>query len=317
MAALDHLNKGFKPLVPTKRDVACKRGIRFIQVFLLYFLSVSFAQMAEFIYTDYDPSFDVQIELSQVDIPRNLEKTLSPNKTRGFWTASPDFMVESPWSTSVFIEKDEQTTLKLELRNHANIFPRILWLNDELMHIKVWWGRAVGSEFILHIPKEDFIYKSMFHWTQVMATTGDASASDLPNFTLRLKHIQGAAPDFHSLTVTNFQSDFNDVRQVSLEVLAPVYTECFLAMTQEELVSAYSLLTNFLDERAANVPPRPVETVCRNCTIYQMTWTINDSPSESFEFSEQRPFRYPAMDGLCPLIEGLLERMVQEGECAA
>lgn len=196
---------------------------------------------SHFIYQDFDSAFDLQIKLTQVDVPRDREKTLSQNKTRGFWTTSPDFKAEPPWTTNIFIEQDEQVTLKLELRNHANIFPIIVWLNDGLLHIKVGWGRAVGSELILHVPKEDFIYKSMFYWTQVMATTGDIEAG-LPNFSLKLEHIQGAAPEFHSMTVTNLQSDFNDVRQVSLEIIAPIYTECFLETTREELESVYTLL---------------------------------------------------------------------------
>jgi hypothetical protein len=157
----------------------------------------------------------------------------------------------------------------------------------------------------------------MFYWTQVMATTGLDSTSPT-NFTLTLEHLQGAPPaDFHSLSVSRLLSDYDDIRQVSLEVVEPVYTECFLEARTAELDAVYALLQQFITERELNAPPRPTETVCRNCTIYQLSWSIGGSEPESFDFSEQRPFRYPALDGLFPIIDELLERMRTDGECGA
>ena len=94
-------------------------------------------------------------------------------------------------------------------------------------------------------------------------------------------------------------------------------TECFASAKEEQIKAIHSLLQDFLAEREENAPPRPPDTVCRNCTIYRMSWTIDGAETDFFDFSEQRPLRYPAMDGLFPLIDGWLEHIKQEGECGA
>ena len=206
--------------------------------------------------------------------------------------------------------------MRLALLSHANVQPTARWINDTLLYVNVWWGRVAGSDLIIDVSSGEFIYRAMFFWDLGYSSpaAGDASEGDLPRFTFRLEHTQGAPPPkFRSLTLTVNE----EVHEITIVTLPPMITDCFAEATVEEIQALFELLRDFLEERAANLPPRPPDTVCRNCTIYTMSWSMAGGEEGSFAFSEQRPLRYPALDGLLPLMERLYERSTREGSCAA
>ena len=114
-------------------------------------------------YLPFDETFSEQIILQEARTTAyEGEKLLSPNQLGFVQLLQPTFSEKAPWSTTLFIQHTNGKTLHLDLLNHANIHPRTTWINDELLYIKVWWGRVLGTELILDLKNSTFIYKRMF-----------------------------------------------------------------------------------------------------------------------------------------------------------
>ncbi|MEM6432180.1 MAG: hypothetical protein AAF708_23280, partial [Deinococcota bacterium] len=216
-----------------------------------------------------------------------------------------------PWHSTLFIQQGDKV-LSLYVHNHANVAPQATWVNDELLHVRLWWGRAVGSELLIDVTRNDFLYRRMVYWTPVLATIGELS---LPNFSLRLAHIQGSAPlgGYSSIQVERILNDDVDLEQATITFTSPMFSECMLTLAPEQTAALYQSFEQFLTERSENAPPRPRESVCRNCTIYDLSWQ-HEGEQGSFVFSEEQPYRYPALDTLVPLLEELNDDL-EQAEC--
>jgi len=68
------------------------------------------------------------------------------------------------WSV---IQRD-QRFLQLTFQNHASGSVSIRWLNEKLLFGRVWWGRIYSTDFILDVEKEQFIYKQMAHYGEMI-----------------------------------------------------------------------------------------------------------------------------------------------------
>lgn len=266
-------------------------------------------------YLPFDETFSEQIILQEARTTAyEGEKLLSPNQLGFVQLLQPTFSEKAPWSTTLFIQHTNGKTLHLDLLNHANIHPRTTWINDELLYIKVWWGRVLGTELILDLKNSTFIYKRMFAY-DLYSFSQKANSSQ--HFVFKLEHVQGATPpDFKSFELISLDTEFDSIRQITIETSAPMSSNCYLDVSSSTIQAFESFIESFLQELRNSQPPRPLETVCRNCSIYEMTW-VYQSESGSFLFTEQRPFRYPALDYLFPLIKQELNRMPTEAECDA
>jgi len=58
--------------------------------------------------------------------------------------------------------------LQLTFQNHASGSVSIRWLNEKLLFGRVWWGRIYSTDFILDVEKEQFIYKQMAHYGEMI-----------------------------------------------------------------------------------------------------------------------------------------------------
>ena len=286
---------------------------------LAFFALAGVQEPSTFVYGPFDESLAERIVLHPVeDSLFDGEKVASPNRAGAFWSMPPDFTEEPPWTTTFYVQHEAGETLRLAFLDHANVAPTARWINDELLYVNVWWGRIAGTDLVLDVPSGEFLYRRMFVWRQGAAQAPDEPVGDgPPAFRLGLEHIQGAEPPvFSRLEILSSEAAGETVRQIEILTVPPMVTECILDPTDAELEAVHDLLEDFLREME-DAPPRPVDTVCRNCTIYRLSWELPGGEAGTFEFSEQRPLRYPALDGLFPLIDGLLERMTREGECAA
>jgi len=273
----------------------------------------SFAQQPT--YLPFDESFSKQIILQEarktVDEGEHL---FSPNQLASVVSTRPDFTQKDPWSTTLIIQHGKHETLQLSLLEHTNIQVASSWINDELLHIKVWWGRVIGSDLILDLSTATFIYKRMFVYDLYTNTQDGKSLADL---VLKLEHIEGASPtDFQRFELLVLETEYDTVRQFEITTLPPMISRCYLEASLGDMQAFESFLHLLSREKLENAPPRSLETVCRNCTIFELTW-VYQGQSGSTSFSEQRPFRYPALDILFPLIETVLKRMPVEGTCDA
>lgn len=284
-----------------------------LAITLLMLLCPSVLAQTVPLYLDLDEDVAARLSLERMAISFDGETTPSPEGLRVHWAIYPDFMQDGPWSTVVYIaEVDaDDPALRLHIARHANVLPVVRWINDELLYIQVWWGRIAASDLVLDVVDGAFIYRRMLYFPPELPTPGGTST--VPHFELAVEHVAGALPpDWQAVRVLSSA----DARQIEVTTLPPMVTECYLVPSDEELSSVHAWLERFLVEHLENAPPRPTETVCRNCPDYSLSWRLGEAEGR-FSFSEARPYRYEALDVLFPLLERLLERMVEEGECAA
>lgn len=116
-----------------------------------------------------DPSILDRIALDRVAAPPAGLEAPSPYGVRSVWGVFPDFTQDGPWST-VFVAGvpgseaagAEPELLRLTLERHANVNPLAAWINDELLHVRVWWSRIAGSDLILDVRRGELLYHRMF-----------------------------------------------------------------------------------------------------------------------------------------------------------
>jgi len=287
-------------------------SLRLAGTLLILIASGAFAQSRP-LYLPLEDEIVANLSLDRMAISFDGETSLSPNGLRSYWTVFPDFAQASPWSTVVYVADADKAgeALRVRIDRHANVTPVVRWINDELLYLQVWWGRIAASDLVLDVVTGEFIYRKLVYFPPELSTPG--STSSAPQFQLAVEHVAGALPpEWQAVRVLSTP----EARQIEVTTLPPMVTECYLEPSDEELSMVNDWLERFLNERLENAPPRPTDTVCRNCPSYRLTWQLGDDEGH-FEFSEARPYRYPALDVLFPLLERLLERMVAEGECSA
>lgn len=96
-------------------------------------------------------------------------KEYSPQHTAWMSVNSPDYSRPGPWNTSVTIGSEAGSkVLQLRFEDHANGEVSVKWLNEKLIFGRVWWGRIYSTDFILDVEKEQFIYKQMAHYGEMI-----------------------------------------------------------------------------------------------------------------------------------------------------
>lgn len=286
--------------------------LRLASALLILIGSGAFAQPRP-VYLPLDDEIMANVSLERVATTFDGETILSPNGLRAYWAVFPDFTQESPWSTVVYVADTDKAgeAIRVTIDRHANVTPVVRWINDELLYLQVWWGRIAASDLVFDVVGGEFIYRKLVYFPPELPTP--SSTSGLPRLQLAVEHVAGALPPkWQAVRVLSTP----EARQIEVKTLPPMVTECYLEPSDEELSIVHDWLQRFLSEQLDDAPPRPVETVCRNCPDYRISWQLGENEGH-FEFSEARPYRYPALDVLFPLLERLLERMVEEGECAA
>jgi len=109
-----------------------------------------------------DSKFAHSINLDVSKLPDDLkDQIFSPNRVYWYIAKFPDTTKPGPWSTVIQIYNERDYCIQLSLIDHKYI-PKVSWINEKLLHIRVWWGRILGSEFIYDVEHEQFIYKEMF-----------------------------------------------------------------------------------------------------------------------------------------------------------
>jgi len=58
--------------------------------------------------------------------------------------------------------------LQLSFQDHASGGSSVQWLNEKLLFSRVWWGRIYSTDFILNVEKEQFIYREMAHYGEMI-----------------------------------------------------------------------------------------------------------------------------------------------------
>jgi hypothetical protein len=96
-------------------------------------------------------------------------KAYSPQHTAWVSPRLPDYSRPGPWSTTVLIGSPVGSkVLQLAFQDHASGGVSIAWLNEKLLFGRVWWGRIYSTDFIIDVEKEQFIYKQMAEYGEMI-----------------------------------------------------------------------------------------------------------------------------------------------------
>ena len=124
-------------------------------------------------YTPFDENYSQKIILREVHNSGPSEpegtKEYSPQRTAWVSPSSPEYSRPGPWNTTVTIAAPAGSkALQLAFQDHASGGARVHWLNEKLLFGRVWWGRIYSTDFILDVENEQFIYKQMAHYGEMI-----------------------------------------------------------------------------------------------------------------------------------------------------
>jgi hypothetical protein len=91
------------------------------------------------------------------------EKVYSPNKaywysvTVGPQVAGPHTGQVHDVNIDIFNERDYLVRLELPL-TYMNFERRMQWINEKLLYVRVWWGRALGVDMVFDVETEQIVY---------------------------------------------------------------------------------------------------------------------------------------------------------------
>lgn len=107
-----------------------------------------------------EPSGDPQLKVfspngaywAGVDPEKGFQLRDSKPKGVQFHVFSPD--------VPIYIFNERPKLITLTLKDHyPNFVVNLHWVNEKLLYVRVWWGRVLGTDFILDVEKEAIVYK--------------------------------------------------------------------------------------------------------------------------------------------------------------
>ena len=116
-------------------------------------------------HTAFDEEFASRLRTGIGAMPSQFtQKNWSPNKAYWFMTIDPDTTKAGPRNTTISVFNEREYLLQISLLDHIQCGkPKVKWINEKLLLIRVWWGRVLGTDIIYDVEKEEIIYKEMFH----------------------------------------------------------------------------------------------------------------------------------------------------------
>jgi hypothetical protein len=123
----------------------------------------------------YSPVEDKYLEkikvqgVTELQVPDNVEKQFSPQRTFWLFAVPPNYQKDGPWTTTVFIKSaDGNTMRKITFLDHGTGGVKLEWLNERLLFARVWWGRILSTDFILDVQNREFLYQQNAYYGQLM-----------------------------------------------------------------------------------------------------------------------------------------------------
>jgi len=111
--------------------------------------------------------FDQRIRLARVEVEESPKMTTGPNGAYWYSANRPDTTQPGPWACRIHIFNERDYLLAVELLDVNQYEVKVTWINEKLLHIRVWWGRVLATDLILDVEAERFLFKEMVHDGQV------------------------------------------------------------------------------------------------------------------------------------------------------
>jgi len=123
-------------------------------------------------YSPVDDKYLEKIKLqavTELQVPDNVEKQFSPQRTFWLYAAQPNYQKDGPWTTTVLIQSaDGNTKRKITFIGHGTGGVNLQWLNERLLFARVWWGRILSTDFVLDVQNREFLYQQNAYYGQLM-----------------------------------------------------------------------------------------------------------------------------------------------------
>jgi hypothetical protein len=123
----------------------------------------------------YSPVEDKYLEkikvqgVTELQVPDNVEKQFSPQRTFWLFAVQPNYQKDGPWTTTVLIKSADGSTMrKITFLDHGTGGVKLDWLNERLLFARVWWGRILSTDFIVDVQNREFLYEQNAYYGQLM-----------------------------------------------------------------------------------------------------------------------------------------------------
>jgi hypothetical protein len=109
----------------------------------------------------FEEQFASRIRIDRCAVPAALPKQ-QPSPNHAYWCslAPPDRTKSGPWNCDVFVYSERDYLLWVRLKDMRECHD-VSWVNEKLLHIRVWWGRICATDLILDVESERIIYREM------------------------------------------------------------------------------------------------------------------------------------------------------------
>ncbi|MDJ0918040.1 MAG: hypothetical protein QNJ05_09765 [Woeseiaceae bacterium] len=105
----------------------------------------------------------VQVSVEKIDPTAAFEGTISPNGAYSFDITGRAKDSDPDWFPRLIIFNERPYLLEIRFPNTKTI-SKAEWINENLIAVRLWWGRVAGSDFIVDAEKEEIIYQQPIRW---------------------------------------------------------------------------------------------------------------------------------------------------------
>lgn len=129
-----------------------------------FFLSPDRWKAPIFFHTKFDEKYSSRFNLyenSGVSSSNFLERVCSTNNIYCADIINFEQTSDSIYISKVRICNGKNYELIFELLDHVSSMPEIKWVNEKLLFVRIWWGRILGTDFIIDIEERKIVYKEM------------------------------------------------------------------------------------------------------------------------------------------------------------
>ncbi len=105
----------------------------------------------------------VQVSIEKIDPVVAFTGTVSPNGAYLFDITGRVNDSDRDWMPHLTIFNERPYLLEFQFPSTKSI-SKAEWITENLILVRLWWGRAAGSDFIVDVEKEEIIYQQPIRW---------------------------------------------------------------------------------------------------------------------------------------------------------
>jgi hypothetical protein len=112
----------------------------------------------------FDKEWSERVVFTRIPIKTiGAEKVYSPNKAYWFSVTGADCMTQAQCDAEVTIFNERDYLLQFKISEMKYYPPKTAWINEKLLHVRVWLGIRLGLDQTIDVEKEEIIYQEMIH----------------------------------------------------------------------------------------------------------------------------------------------------------